>query len=86
MMRSTSAVAVCCSSDSRSSFSKPSVLDGDDGLGSKVSYQLNLLVGKRANLLTINHDGADQFIVLEHRYCKVRSCAGKPRWRTGISR
>src|SRR5262245_50136291 len=33
---------------------QPRVLDGDDGLGSEASHQLDLLVGERANFLTVN--------------------------------
>ena len=36
MTRSTSAVAVCCSSDCRQFVQQPRVLDGDDGLGGEV--------------------------------------------------
>ena len=36
MTRSTSAVAVCCSSDWREFVEQPRVLDGDDGLGGEV--------------------------------------------------
>src|SRR5262249_47779368 len=42
------------------------VLDGDDGLGSEVLYQLNLLVGEWADFLAIDRNSADQFIVFEH--------------------
>src|SRR5262249_30542222 len=42
------------------------VLDGDDSLRSKVLHQLNLLVGKRLDLLTINSDRAHQLIVRKH--------------------
>ena len=47
---------------------QPGVLDRDDGLGGEVRDQLDLLVGERTNLLTIDGDGADQLIVLEHRH------------------
>jgi hypothetical protein len=33
---------------------QPRVLDGDDGLRSKVLHQLDLLVGERADVLAIN--------------------------------
>src|SRR6516162_9378986 len=45
---------------------QPRVLDGDDGLGSEVLYQLNLLVGEWADFLAIDRNSADQFIVFEH--------------------
>src|ERR1700693_3884677 len=55
---------------------QPRVLDGDDGLGSEVLHQLDLLVGEGTNLLPIDDDGADQHIVIEHRYREVSSRAG----------
>src|SRR5262245_5045219 len=51
---------------------QPRVLDGDDGLSSEVLDQLDLLVGEGADLLSVDSDSADQFVVLEHRngqYC-----------------
>src|SRR6516225_3458025 len=50
MIPSTSDVAVCCSSDS---------------LG-EARHQRDLLVGERANLLTVEIDGSDQLISFEH--------------------
>src|SRR3974377_1705154 len=47
---------------------QPRVLDGDDGLRSKVLQQFDLLVGEGAHLLAVDGDGADQFLFLEHRY------------------
>ena len=44
------------------------VLDGDDGLVGEILHQLDLLVGERPHLLTIDDDGADQLVVLEHWY------------------
>src|SRR5262245_53481553 len=38
---------------------QPRVLDGDDRLGSEVLDQLDLLVGERADLLTVDGDTAD---------------------------
>ena len=60
----TSAVAVCCWSDSRSSLEQARVLDGDDGLRSEVSDQLNLFVGERADLLAVESDGTNQLVFL----------------------
>ena len=62
MTLSTSEVAVCCSSDSSQFLEQPRVLDGDDGLGGEVLDQLNLLVGKGTNFLTVDGDGADQLV------------------------
>ena len=89
MTCSTSDVAVCCSNASvRSVLSKvggalaqfveqPRVLDGDDGLGGEVLDQLDLLIGKGANFLVEDCDGADQFVVLEHRGRDEASCPAK---------
>jgi hypothetical protein len=38
----------------------PPVLDGDDGLGSEVLHQRNLLVGERTYFLPVNSDRTDQ--------------------------
>jgi hypothetical protein len=45
------------------------ILDSDDGLLGEIGDQLNLLVGKRSDLLPVDDDGTDHFVVLEHRYC-----------------
>ena len=50
---STSEVAVCCSSDSQF-VQQPRILDGDDSLGGEVRDQLDLLLGKWTNFLTVN--------------------------------
>src|SRR5215475_10881648 len=49
------------------------VLDGDDRLGGKILDQLNLFVGERARLLTVNDDRANQLVLFEHRYRNQRS-------------
>ena len=77
MTFSTSAVAVCCSSDSQivgalaQLVEQPRVLDGDDRLGGEVLHQLDLLVGERTDLLAIDGDGADQLLSLQHRHGNV---------------
>jgi len=48
MTLSTSAVAVCCCSDSRSSFSKPRILDSDDSLIGEGFERRVLLVRERS--------------------------------------
>src|SRR5215467_4832356 len=48
-------------------FQQPRVLNGDDGLGGEVRYELNLLLCKSSYLLTKNCNCADQFTFLEHR-------------------
>ena len=47
---------------------QPRVLDGDDGLGGEVFYQIDLLVGEPSDLLAINGEHADHFAVLQHRH------------------
>ena len=67
MILSTSAVAVCCWSDSRSSLSRPDVLDGYHGLARETLHQFDLVVGERPNLLAVNRDSANQIVLLKHR-------------------
>src|SRR6266403_5448814 len=45
---------------------QPRVLDGDNGLPGEIAQQLDLLVGERADLLSIGRDHADEFSVLKH--------------------
>ena len=59
MTRSTSDVAVCCSSDLPQFIEQPRVLDGDDGLGGEACNKINLLVGEWPYLLALNRKGAD---------------------------
>jgi hypothetical protein len=47
---------------------QPRVLDGDDGLAGEARDQRDLLVGKRAHLLTVQGEHADQLVLLEHRH------------------
>ena len=56
---------------------QPGVLDGDHRLRSEVLHQCDLRVGERSYLLPIDHDGADQLTVLEHRHRQEgsRACA-----------
>ena len=70
MTSSTSDVAVCCSSDSEIARARlqlveqPRVLDRDHRLVGEVRDQLDLLVGEWPNLLAIDHDNSNQFILL----------------------
>ena len=43
MTLSTSAVAVCCCSDSSQFAEQPRVLDGDDGLSGEIGYEFDLV-------------------------------------------
>ena len=54
---------------------QPYILDRDHGLAGEVPHQVNLLVGKRPDLLAIDSHGADQFILLEHRHDQDRPSA-----------
>src|SRR5204862_6693339 len=68
---------------------QPDVLDGDRSLVGEGGYQFDLLVGERPNLLPVDHDYADQFIVLEHRHADCRSrpaefYVGAWFWRSGV--
>jgi hypothetical protein len=47
-------------------FEQPRVLDGDDGLGGEVSEQLNLPVGERANLGSVDANAAYRHLLLKH--------------------
>src|SRR5262249_49325247 len=47
---------------------QPRILDGDHRLRGEILHQCDLLVGERANLLTVDGDRADQLVLLEHRY------------------
>src|SRR5215510_9770535 len=60
MTLSTSAVAVCCCSDSRSSLSNRAFSIA------MTAWAANLLVGERPHLLTIDRDLADELVLLEH--------------------
>src|SRR5262249_43563051 len=57
------------------------VLNGDDGLGSEVCHQLDLLVGEGADLLAINTDYADDLALFNHRHIQQRARPAKPGYR-----
>ena len=84
MTLSTSAVAVCCCRDSRSSFSSRAFSIAITACAAKLLNQLDLFVGERANLLTIDDDRADQLVVLNHRYSDARSRAAELRRNAGF--
>ena len=95
MTCSTSEVAVCCSSDSvrssvrwRSSLSRRVFSMAMTAWAAKFSDQLDLLVGKRPDLLAVNDDGAEQLVFLEHRHDDVgsRACASSETMRFWPSR
>ena len=71
---STSAVAVCCCSDSRSSLSRRVFSMAMTAWLGEILHQLDLLVGERPDLLAVDDDGADQLVLLEHRHAE-HGCA-----------
>ena len=66
MTLSTSAVAVCCCSDSRSSLSSRVFSMAMTAWAAKFLHQLDLLVGEWPYFLAVDDDSADQLVVLEH--------------------
>ena len=80
MTLSTSAVAVCCCSDSLKLVrarlhlvEQAHVLDGDHRLVGEGRDQLDLLVGERPDLLAVDDDGADRARLPEHRNARDAS-------------
>ena len=76
MTLSTSAVAVCCSSDSRNSLRSRVFSMAMTACAAKLDSNCYLLVAEWAYLLPIDADRADQLVLLEHWYKEVRSSAG----------
>src|SRR5262249_17731044 len=56
---------------------QPRVLDGDDGLGSEIGYQLDLLLAEWLHLPAIDADRTDQLVFFEHRDGDESSGAGR---------
>ena len=77
MTLSTSAVAVCCCSDLRSSLSRRVFSMAMTAWRGEVRDQLDLLVGEWPHLLAIDGDRADQLVLLEHRDDEDRAGAGE---------
>ena len=76
MTLSTSAVAVCCCSNSRSSLSRRVFSMAMTAWCGEILDQLDLLVGERPDLLAVDGDDADQLVVLEHRHDEQCADAG----------
>ena len=72
MTLSTSAVAVCCCRDSRSSLSSRVFSMAMTAWLGEVADQFDLLVGERTDLLAIDVDDTDQLVLLEHRHREMR--------------
>ena len=68
MTCNTSAVAVCCSSASRVSVDQPRILHRDHRLRGEVLQQRDLLVGKRPDLLAVDHDKPEHRVVPAQRH------------------
>ena len=62
MTLSTSAVAVCCCSDSRSSLSSRVFSMAMTACAAKLFSSVDLLVGEGLHLLAVNRDDANQLI------------------------
>src|SRR5262245_46728627 len=84
MTSSTSAVAVCCCSDSvrssvrwRSSLSRRVFSIAMTACFAKLLNKLNLLVGEGPNFLTKDGDSSNQVIILQHRHDNDRANAAK---------
>ena len=56
---------------------QPRVLDSDDGLGSEIGYQLDLLVAEWLHLGAIDADRTDQLVFFEHRDGDVSPGTGR---------
>ena len=65
---------------------QPRVLDGNDRLRGEILHQLDLLFAERPHLLSVDDDGADQFIVLKHGHGQLRPPAGELGRRAGNRR
>ena len=49
---------------------QPRVLDGDHRLGREIADKIDLLIGERTDILVVDGDCTDQFIVAEHGDCE----------------
>ena len=65
MTWSTSEVAVCCSSDSRSSLSNRAFSMAMMAWAAKILHDLDLLIGERPHLLAVDDDNSDHLVVSE---------------------
>ena len=70
MTLSTSAVAVCCWSDSRSSLEQSRVLDGDDGLIGKRFYKLDLFPAVWLRLGALKQIALQLSTLPQQRHCE----------------
>ena len=79
MTFSTSEVAVCCCSDSRSSLSSRVFSIAMTACAAKFCHQLDLLVGEWTDLLAVDADRADQLVVFEYWHDDGRASASELR-------
>jgi hypothetical protein len=56
---------------------QPRILDGDDGLIGEIPDEVDLLVAEGAHFLTVDAEGPDQVVVLEHRHDEQGARAGQ---------
>ena len=77
MTLSTSAVAVCCWSDSRNSLSRRVFSDCNHCLVGKGRQQINLLVGKRPHLGSSHCHRADEYTLARKRHTEHGTPAAK---------
>jgi len=77
----TSAVAVCCCSDSRSSLRQAGILDCDDGLVGEGPEKGNLLIRKRINFGTSKLDCSDRHPLAQQWTPNVVRCPNASRKR-----
>ena len=63
---------------------QPRVVDGDHRLVGEIADKLDLLFGKRTNLLAIDDDSPDQLVVLEHGHANYGSRTAQSSRHTGV--
>src|SRR5262249_52937225 len=80
MTFNTSEVAICCSSDSRSSLSRRAFSMAMTAW--EILYQFDLFVGEGPHFLAIDSDCTNQHIALKHRCANGGSRAAEPRCST----
>ena len=72
MTLSTSAVAVCCCSDSRSSLSRRAFSMAMTAWSAKFVSRSICLLGEGAHLLPVDGESANQLVIFEHRHVDRR--------------
>ena len=75
MTLSTSAVAVCCWSDSAQFIEQANVLDGDDGLVGESLDEFDLLVGEWFNYRSRKNERTDRHSIPKQRNAEIAPVA-----------